>query len=168
MTGGTCPSGSHALITSKSGCNEAAEELGSLNDEQSTQIKKNNRPKGCYYTAANNRLWYNTAGKDVGSGARTSLCCTVGGADDDDADADDEGDDEDDDAMSVCGQGKAAVKMNNGVCPTSTHDLIGTKNDCQEAAVELDYADVTATQIAKGNRPKLLRAQQPVVVQLQG
>jgi len=152
MSGGTCPSGSHALVTSKAGCNEAAEELGSLKDEKATQIKKNNRPKGCYYHK--NRLWYNTAGKDVGSGARKSLCCTVGGDDDDDADADDEDDDDDDDAMSVCGQGKGAVKMKNGACPTGTHDLIDTKNDCQEAATELDYTDVTATQIAKGNRPR--------------
>ena len=151
MAGGTCPSGSHVRISSAADCNEAAEELGSLDDETATQINKQSRPKGCYYQRS--RLWFNTGGKDVGAGSRKSLCCTVGADGGDDDEAVDDDDDEPAEA-SVCGQGMAAVKMATGVCPSSSHSLVRTKADCQEAAAELEYPDVVATQISKGNRPK--------------
>ena len=100
MAGGTCPPESHALAEDKGACDELAGELG-LGDVGATQISNTKRPKGCYFV--NKRLWFNKIGKDVGNGARKSVCCTI--PEDDEENDDDEEYDEDYEEHAVCGGG---------------------------------------------------------------
>ena len=151
MSGGTCPADTHAVIADLDSCGDVAEELG-LKDVGATKISNTKRPKGCYYV--NKRLWFNVRGKDVGNGARKSLCCTVPDDDsgDDEAEGGDEYEEEEDD--SACGGGNEPQKMANGVCPSGSHSAIADVDSCEAAADELGLDDASATVISKSNRPK--------------
>eukprot|EP00729_Bicosta_minor_P004435 gene4435-10944_t len=149
MAGGTCPPESHALAEDKGACDELAGELG-LGDVGATQISNNKRPKGCYFV--NKRLWFNKIGKDVGNGARKSVCCTI--PEDDEENDDDEEYDEDYEEHAVCGGGNEPQLMKNGVCPSGSHVGIANIDTCEAAAAKLDLDDGEASVISKANRPK--------------
>jgi len=56
--------------------------------------------------------------------------------------------------LSVCGSGSYAEVMANGICPSDTHELVDSADDCEMAALELGLADITAKRVKGKKNPK--------------